>query len=66
MPQDDTIEGELVMQKHTQALMEKIGVKELFDIPFGKLQGNTVLATNSKGNLTVSQLMNSVTYFIKK
>lgn len=54
------------MQKHTQALMEKIGVKELFDIPFGKLQGNTVLATNSKGNLTVSQLMNSVTYSIKK
>ena len=53
------------MQKNTQAVMEKIGIKELFDIPYGKLQGNTVLATNGKENLTVSQLINAATYFIK-
>ena len=61
----DDLEGGLVMQKNTQALMEKIGIKELFDIPHGKLQGSTVLATNGKENLTVSQLMNAATYFIK-
>ncbi len=53
------------MQKNTQALMEKIGIKELFEIPYGKLQGNTVLATNGKDNLTVSQLLKSVEYLIK-
>ena len=53
------------MHKSTQALMEKIGIKELFNIPHGKLQGSTVLATNGKENLTVSQLMNASTYFIK-
>ena len=54
-----------MIQKNTQALMEKIGIKELFNIPHGKLQGSTVLVTNGRENLTVSQLMNSVTYFIK-
>lgn len=54
-----------MMQKSTQALMEKIGIKELFDIPYGKLQGSTVLATNGKESLTVSQLINAATYFIK-
>ena len=53
------------MQESTQALMEKIGIKQLFDIPYGNLQGSTVLATNGKENLTVSQLMNASTYFIK-
>ena len=53
------------MHKNTQALMEKIGIKELFDILHGKLQGSTVLATNGKENLTVSQLMNAAAYFIK-
>ena len=47
------------MQKRTQALMEKIGIKELFEVPHGKLQGSTVLATNGKENLTVSQLLKS-------
>ena len=54
-----------MMHKSTQALMEKIGIKELFNIPHGKLQGSTVLATNGKENLTVSQLMNAAAYFIK-
>lgn len=54
-----------MMNKSTQALMEKIGIKELFDIPHGKLKGSTVLATNGKENLTVSQLMNAAAYFIK-
>ena len=53
------------MHKSTQALMEKMGIKELFNIPHGKLQGSTVLATNGKENLTVSQLMNAAAYFIK-
>ena len=53
------------MQKNAQALMEKIGIKELFEIPYGKLQGNTVLATNGKENLTVSQLLKSAEYLIK-
>ena len=53
------------MSKSTQALMEKIGIKELFEVPHGKLQGSTVLATNGKENLTVSQLLKSVTYLIK-
>ena len=54
-----------MVHKSTQALMEKIGIKELFNIPHGKLQGSTVLATNGKENLTVSQLMNAAAYFIK-
>ena len=53
------------MQENVKALMEKIGVKELFDIPHGKLQGSTVLATNGKENLTVSQLLKSVVYLIE-
>ncbi len=53
------------MQKNTQALMEKIGIKELFEIPYGKLQGNTVLATNGKDNLTVLQLLKSAEHLIK-
>ena len=48
-----------------QELMEKIGIKELFNIPYGKLQGSTVLATNGKEYLTVSQLMKSASYFVK-
>ena len=47
------------MQKGAQALMKKIGIKELFDVPHGKLQGSTVLATNGKKDLTVSQLVKS-------
>ena len=53
------------MQNKAQALMEKIGIKELFEIPHGKLQGSTVLATNGKENLTVSQLLKSAEYLIK-
>ena len=45
--------------------MEKLGIKELFEIPYGKLQGNTVLATNGKDTLTVSQLLKSTEYLIK-
>ncbi len=52
------------MQKRTQALMEKIGIKEIFEVPHGKLQGSTVLATNGKENLTVSQLLKSAAYLI--
>ena len=53
------------MQKNTQAIMKKIGIKELFEVPHGKLQGSTVLATNGKENLTVSQLLKSAAYLIK-
>ena len=53
------------MQNNTQALMEKVGIKELFNVPRGRLQGNTVLATNGKEYLTVSQLLNIVAYLIK-
>ena len=53
------------MQKSVQHLMEKIGIRELFAVPHGKLQGSTVLATNGKENLTVSQMLNSVAYLIK-
>ncbi len=53
------------MQKYVQDLIEKIGIKELFIVPHGKLQGNTVLATNGKENLTVSQMLKSVEYLIK-
>ena len=54
-----------MMQKNVQGIIEKIGIKELFEIPYGNLQGNTVLATNGKDNLTVSQLLKSVEYLIK-
>lgn len=54
-----------MMQNNAQALMEKIGIKELFEIPYGRLQSNTVLATNGKDNITVSQLLKSVEYLIK-
>lgn len=54
-----------MMQKCVQDLIEKIGIKELFIVPHGKLQGNTVLATNGKENLTVSQMLKSVEYLIK-
>ena len=53
------------MQKNVQGIMEKLDIKELFEIPYGKLQGNTVLATNGKDNLTVSWLLKSVEYLIK-
>ncbi len=53
------------MQKSVQELMKKIGIKELFTVPHGKLQGSTVLATNGKDNLTVSQMLKSAEYLIK-
>ena len=53
------------MQKSVQDIMEKIGIKELFTVPHGKLQGSTVLATNGKENLTVSQMLKSAEYLIK-
>ena len=53
------------MQKQIQGIMGKIGIKELFEIPYGKLQGNTVLATNGRENLTVFQLLKSAEYLIK-
>ena len=53
------------MLKSAQDLMEKIGIKELFTVPHGKLQGSTVLATNGKDNLTVSQMLKSAEYLIK-
>lgn len=53
------------MQKSAQDLMGKIGIKELFTVPHGKLQGSTVLATNGKDNLTVSQMLKSAEYLIK-
>lgn len=53
------------MQKSKQALMEKIGIKELFEIPHGKLHGSTILATNGKEYLTVSQMLKSAEYLIK-
>ena len=53
------------MQNNTQALMEKIGIKELFNTPHGGLQGSTVLASNGKEYLTVSQMLNIVADLIK-
>lgn len=53
------------MQKNMQEIMEKLGVKELFEIPYGRLQGNTVLATNGKDNLTVLQLLKSAEYLVR-
>ena len=53
------------MQKSVQDLMKKIGIKELFTVPHGKLQGSTVLATNGKDNLTVSQMLKLTAYLIK-
>ena len=53
------------MQKSVQDLMKKIGIKELFTVSHGKLQGSTVLATNGKDNLTVSQMLKSAEYLIK-
>lgn len=53
------------MQKSTHDLMEKIGIRELFAVTHGKLQGSTVLATNGKEKLTVSQMLKSVEYLIK-
>ena len=53
------------MLKSAQDLMEKIEIKELFAATHGKLQGNTVLATNGKENLTVSQMLKSAEYLIK-
>ena len=45
--------------------MGKIGIKDLFTVPHGKLQGSTVLATNGKENLMVSQMLKSAEYLIK-
>ena len=53
------------MQKSAQDLMKKIGIKELFTVLHGKLHGSTVLATNGKDNLTVSQMLKSAEYLIK-
>ena len=53
------------MQKSVQDLMKKIGIKELFTVPHGKLQGSTVLATNGKENMTVSQMLKSTAYLIR-
>ena len=53
------------MQKSVQHLMEKIGIRELFAVPHGKLQGSTVLATNGKENMTVSQMLKSTAYLIR-
>lgn len=53
------------MQKSVQHLMEKIGIRELFAVPHGKLQGSTVLATNGKENMTVSQMLKLTAYLIK-
>lgn len=53
------------MQKSVQHLMEKIGIRELFAVPHGKLQGSTVLATNGKENMKVSQMLKSAAYLIK-
>ena len=53
------------MQKSVQELMKKIGIKELFTVPHGKLQGSTVLATNGKENMTVSQMLKLTAYLIK-
>ena len=53
------------MQKSVQHLMEKIGIRELFAVPHGKLQGSTVLATNGKENMTVSQMLKLAAYLIK-
>ena len=61
----DNFDGGFIMPKNAQGIMEKLGIKELFEIPYGKLQGNTVLATNGKDNLTVSQLLKSAEYLIK-
>ena len=48
-----------------QDIMEKIGIRELFAVPHGKLQGGTVLATNGKENMTVSQMLKSTAYLIR-
>lgn len=48
-----------------QDIMEKIGIRELFAVPHGKLQGSTVLATNGKENMTVSQMLKSTAYLIR-
>lgn len=53
------------MRNNTQALMEKIGIKELFNIPYGRLQGSTLLASNGKEYLTVSQMLSIVADLIK-
>ena len=53
------------MQKSVQDLMKKIGIKELFTVPHGKLQGSTVLATNGKENMTGSQMLKLTAYLIK-
>ncbi|MCH5266189.1 MAG: hypothetical protein J1F02_09840 [Lachnospiraceae bacterium] len=53
------------MQNSTQALMEMAGITELFDVPHGRLQGSTVLASNGKEYLTVSQMINRIAYLIE-
>lgn len=53
------------MQKNAQEIMEKLGLKDFFGIQYGKLQGNTIIATNGKDNLTVSQLLKSAEYLIE-
>lgn len=39
-----------MLQENVKAVMEKTGIKELFDIPHEKLQGSTVFVTNGKEN----------------
>lgn len=48
------------MQNNTQALIEKIGIKKLFEIPYGKVQSSTVLVANGKEYLMVSQMLNII------
>lgn len=53
------------MQKSIQEIIRRIGIKEIYSIPVGMLQSNTVLATNGREYLTVSQMLKAVTHFIK-
>lgn len=53
------------MQENIRNIMQKIGVKEIYNTPIEKLQGSTVLVSNGKEYLTVSQMLRAVTYFVK-
>jgi hypothetical protein len=59
------LNGEYIMQKNAQVIMRKIGIKELLVLPHGRLSGNTIIATNGRENLTVSQLLKTITYLLK-
>lgn len=51
--------------RNVEQLKKMIGMKELFVVPSGNLQGDTVLASNEKGVLTVSQMLKEIMYIIK-